>query len=115
MMRAMMDFEDRDDDVAAPRRDVPGLGQEAAARGHVVEERPDELVGEDLVEEVLLLRIQEDRHEGNIFVDPDTGTIARSRSFSSIYGEWETTGEARRIDRSFRRVPPISGSCPPAC
>ena len=34
-------------------------------------------------------------------VDPETGTIAWSRSFSSIYGEWETTGEARRINRSF--------------
>ena len=34
-------------------------------------------------------------------VDPDSGDIAWSRSFSSIYGEWETTGEARRINRSF--------------
>ena len=34
-------------------------------------------------------------------VDPDSGAIAWSRSFSSIYGEWETTGEARRINRSF--------------
>ncbi len=29
------------------------------------------------------------------------GHVAWSRSFSSIYGEWETTGEARRINRSF--------------
>jgi len=29
------------------------------------------------------------------------GQIAWSRSFSSIYGEWETTGEARNINRSF--------------
>jgi hypothetical protein len=34
-------------------------------------------------------------------VDPASGHIAWSRSFSSIYGEWETTGEARRINRSF--------------
>ncbi len=34
-------------------------------------------------------------------VDPATGDIAWSRSFSSIYGEWETTGESRRINRSF--------------
>ena len=34
-------------------------------------------------------------------VDPDSGHIAWSRSFSSIYGEWETTGEAREINRSF--------------
>ncbi|MDJ0711111.1 MAG: M64 family metallopeptidase [Woeseiaceae bacterium] len=34
-------------------------------------------------------------------VDPATGDVAWSRSFSSIYGEWETTGESRRINRSF--------------
>ncbi len=34
-------------------------------------------------------------------VDPATGGIAWSRSFSSIYGEWETTGESRKINRSF--------------
>lgn len=34
-------------------------------------------------------------------VDPESGDIAWSRSFSSIYGEWETTGEARRMNRTF--------------
>lgn len=34
-------------------------------------------------------------------VDPDSGAVAWSRSFSSIYGEWETTGESREINRSF--------------
>jgi hypothetical protein len=34
-------------------------------------------------------------------VDPETGAIAWSRSFSSIYGEWETTGEARENNRGF--------------
>jgi hypothetical protein len=34
-------------------------------------------------------------------VDPDSGDVAWSRSFSSIYGEWETTGEARRINRTY--------------
>ena len=34
-------------------------------------------------------------------VAPATGEVAWSRSFSSIYGEWETTGEARSINRSF--------------
>ena len=34
-------------------------------------------------------------------VDPDSGDIAWSRSFSSIYGEWETTGESKQINRSF--------------
>ena len=34
-------------------------------------------------------------------VDPDNGDVAWSRSFSSIYGEWETIGESRRINRAF--------------
>ena len=34
-------------------------------------------------------------------VEPDTGNVAWSRSFSSIYGEWETTGEARQMTRTF--------------
>jgi hypothetical protein len=34
-------------------------------------------------------------------VDPESGDIAWSRSFSSVYGEWETTGEARKINRSY--------------
>jgi hypothetical protein len=33
--------------------------------------------------------------------DPETGEIAWSRSFSSIYGEWETTGEARSMNRTL--------------
>jgi len=34
-------------------------------------------------------------------VDPESGTVLWSRSFSSIYGEWETTAEARSINRTF--------------
>ena len=34
-------------------------------------------------------------------IDPDSGEVAWSRSFSSIYGEWETTGEAREMNRTF--------------
>jgi len=34
-------------------------------------------------------------------VDPDSAEVAWSRSFSSIYGEWETTGEARSMNRTF--------------
>ncbi len=33
--------------------------------------------------------------------DPETNELLYSRSFSSIYGEWETTGEARRMNRTF--------------
>ncbi|MDH3613292.1 MAG: IgA Peptidase M64 [Gammaproteobacteria bacterium] len=34
-------------------------------------------------------------------VAPDTGDIEWSRSFSSIFGEWETTGEAREMNRTL--------------
>ena len=34
-------------------------------------------------------------------VDPATNTVLYSRGFSSIYGEWETTGEAKAINRTF--------------
>jgi hypothetical protein len=37
-------------------------------------------------------------------VNPESGDIAWSRSFSSIYGEWETTGESRRISSSTRAM-----------
>ena len=32
---------------------------------------------------------------------PETGELLYSRGFASIYGEWETTGEARRRHRTF--------------
>src|ERR1019366_8180101 len=34
-------------------------------------------------------------------VDAASGTVLYSRGFSSIYGEWETTGEASEADRTF--------------
>ncbi len=34
-------------------------------------------------------------------VDPESKSILWSRSFSSIYGEWETTGEAKVMNRTF--------------
>ncbi len=33
--------------------------------------------------------------------EPDSGELIFSRGFASIYGEWETTGEARRRYRTF--------------
>ena len=33
--------------------------------------------------------------------DPATGFVVYSRGFSSIYGEWETTSEAKEINRTF--------------
>jgi len=34
-------------------------------------------------------------------LDPESGELIWSRGFSSIYGEWETTGEARQQNRTF--------------
>ena len=34
-------------------------------------------------------------------VDAAAGTVLYSRGFSSIYGEWETTAEAKALDRTF--------------
>jgi hypothetical protein len=34
-------------------------------------------------------------------IDPSTNQVLYSRGFASIYGEWETTGEARSIHRTF--------------
>jgi hypothetical protein len=34
-------------------------------------------------------------------IDAASGRVLYSRGFSSIYGEWETTGEAQKIDRTF--------------
>jgi hypothetical protein len=34
-------------------------------------------------------------------INPKSGEVVYSRSFSSIYGEWETTGEAREMHRTF--------------
>ena len=45
-------------------------------------------------------------------VDAANGTVLYSRGFSSIYGEWETTAEAQKIDRTFEeslRFPAPSG------
>jgi len=33
--------------------------------------------------------------------DAETGRVLYSRGFASIYGEWETTGEARTMNRTF--------------
>ncbi len=34
-------------------------------------------------------------------IDPGSGEVVWSSSFSSIYGEWETTAEARKMHRTF--------------
>ena len=50
------------------------------------------------------MRPVDDTNRGKYFfeiVDAASGRILYSRGFSSIYGEWETTGEAQKIDRTF--------------
>lgn len=46
----------------------------------------------------------DDTNRGKYFfevLDAASGRVLFSRGFSSIYGEWETTGEAQKIDRTF--------------
>jgi len=46
----------------------------------------------------------DDTNRGKYFFevsDAATGRVAYSRGFSSIYGEWETTGEAKQMNRTF--------------
>jgi hypothetical protein len=46
----------------------------------------------------------DDTNRGKYFfevVDGASGRVLYSRGFSSIFGEWETTGEAQKIDRTF--------------
>ena len=46
----------------------------------------------------------DDTNRGKYFlevIDAATGRLLFSRGFNSIYGEWETTGEARSMNRTF--------------
>ena len=46
----------------------------------------------------------DDTNRGKYFfevIDQATSKVLYSRGFSSIYGEWETTGEAGKLDRTF--------------
>ncbi len=57
-------------------------------------------------------RPTDDTNRGKYFfevVDAASGRVLYSRGFSSIYGEWETTAEAQKINRTFSeslRFPP---------
>jgi hypothetical protein len=49
-------------------------------------------------------RVIDDTNLGKYFfevVDAESGDVLYSRGFSSIYGEWETTGEAAAMNRTF--------------
>jgi hypothetical protein len=49
-------------------------------------------------------RATDDTNRGKYFfevVDSASGRTLFSRGFSSIYGEWETTAEAQKVDRTF--------------
>ena len=57
----------------------------------------------------------DDSNRGKYFfevVDAASTRVLYSRGFSSIYGEWETTGEAQKIDRTFEES--IRFPAPPA-
>jgi hypothetical protein len=46
----------------------------------------------------------DDTNRGKYFfqvVDAGSGRVIYARGFSSIYGEWETTGEAKEVNRTF--------------
>ena len=50
------------------------------------------------------VRLIDDLRLGKYFfevVDAESGQVIYSRGFCSIYGEWETTGEARTLHRTF--------------
>ena len=74
--------------------------------GNVKEERfsLDRVVLEPLPWSGNRSRPIDDTNRGKYFfevADAASGTIVYSRGFSSIYGEWETTGEAQKQDRTF--------------
>lgn len=49
-------------------------------------------------------RLIDDTNLGKYYfevIDRETNRVIYSRGFASIYGEWETTGEARQINRTF--------------
>ena len=51
-----------------------------------------------------LTRLIDDLNLGKYYfevIDRETNRVIYSRGFASIYGEWETTGEARRMHRTF--------------
>lgn len=51
-----------------------------------------------------LLRLVDDTNLGKYLfeiLDPATNRVVYSRGFASLYGEWETTGEARETVRTF--------------
>lgn len=51
-----------------------------------------------------LTRLIDDTNTGKYLfevIDPVTNRVIYTRGFASVYGEWETTGEARTVDRTF--------------
>jgi hypothetical protein len=74
--------------------------------GNVTEERfsLDRVVLEPLPWPGNPLRPLDDTNRGKYFfevADAANGRVLYSRGFSSIYGEWETTAEAQKINRTF--------------
>jgi hypothetical protein len=72
-----------------------GLGQEIVALDRVVSDGPWPGSRSRLVDD---LNLGKYRFE---VIDRDTNRTIYSRGFASVYGEWETTAESRRVHRSF--------------
>lgn len=72
-----------------------GLGQEILALDQVVSDGPWAGSRTRLVDDLNLGKYLFE------VVDRRTNRVLYSRGFASIYGEWETTGEAREVYRSF--------------
>jgi len=89
--------------VAAPRT----LRVDYYHTGNAREERfsLDRVVREPLPWPGSPARPLDDTNLGKYFfevLDPATSAVLYSRGFSSIYGEWETTGEANAVNRTFQ-------------
>jgi len=88
--------------VAAPRT----LRVDYFRTGNATEERfsLDRVVVEPLPWPGNPARAIDDTNSGKYFfevIDSRTNTVTYSRGFSSVYGEWETTGEAKTMNRTF--------------
>jgi hypothetical protein len=92
--------------LAAPARAAQTMRVDFYHTGNAKEERfsLDRVVLEPLPWPGHPSRAIDDTNRGKYFfevVDAASGRVLFSRGFSSIYGEWETTGEAQTIDRTF--------------
>jgi hypothetical protein len=72
-----------------------GMGEEIIALDRVVSDGPWPGSRTILIDELNLGKYLVE------VIDPKTNRVLYSRGFATIYGEWETTGEARRTHQTF--------------